>query len=85
MNAPPLNDDEYRRFGNAMGARVMEHYDGFCILGFHALTGQPVIYTNANSLKTRMAMTELLRVALIQNAVVQAPMTQPPPDGNSSS
>lgn len=83
MNAPPLNPDEYGKFAHAMGARLLEHFSGLCILGFHATTGQPIIYCHAEDVKTRMAMTDLLRVALSQNAVINMPVVQqpsPPPD-----
>lgn len=68
MNA--LNSDEYKKFGEAMGARVMEHFDGFALVGFHATTGDPVIFTNdAGKIKTRLALSSLLQTALIATSV----------------
>lgn len=78
--AIPMNPDDYNKFGLAMGARLVEHFDGLCIIGFHAQTGQPVIYVNAGDIKTRLALTELLRGALMNNAVTHAqnPLPAPP-------
>lgn len=64
-----------------MGARLIEHFDGLCIIGFHATTGQPVIYTIANDSKTRLALSELLRIAMIQNSIAA---THPRPNDNGS-
>jgi hypothetical protein len=65
-----MTPDEYAKFGQAMGARLTEHFDGFCVVGFHATTGQPVIYTNdAGSIRTRCALASLLQTALVATTV----------------
>lgn len=64
MNA--LTPEEYSKFGNAMGARLLEHFDGLVIVGFHATTQTPVIFTSdSGNVKTRLALSALLKTALI--------------------
>lgn len=72
-----LSPEEYAKFGHAMASRLLEHFDGFALVGFHSGTGQPVIYTHGEDLKTKCALNELLRIAMIQNSSTPP---QPPED-----
>lgn len=68
MNA--MSSDEYRSFGESMGARVCEHLDGYAVVGFHATNGQPIIFTSdSGSAKTRLALSALLQTAMISTSV----------------
>lgn len=70
MNMNAMSPEEYRNFGEAMGTRVCEHFDGFVIVGFHATTGEPVIFVNdAGSVKNRCALSSLLQTALMATSV----------------
>lgn len=74
-----LSQEEYEKFCHAMGSRLIEHFDGFAIVGFHAGTGQPAIFTHANDFKTKCALNDLLRIALVQSCV----SPQSPPDNGA--
>lgn len=78
MSTPQLTPEQYAHFAHSVGSRVAEFFDGFAVVGFHATTGQPVIYTYAADIKTRMAMTNLLQIATINNGSPCGP----PPDPN---
>lgn len=78
-----LTPEEYEKFGHAMDARICEHFDGFALVGFHALTKEPVILTRADDIKTRHALNDLLGAA-----IAPVPIIRPdpePPNGKAAS
>lgn len=80
MNTP-LNPEEANQFGQALGQRVGEFLDGYALVGFHAITQEPVIIShNGHSPKTALAVTDLLRLAYAQRAVL---LPQPPSDNGA--
>lgn len=77
-----LTPDEYEQFARGLGNQLSEHFDGFALVGFHAVTKEPVVFTHADDIKTRHALNDLLR-----SAVTPVPVIKPdpePPNGKSS-
>ena len=80
MNAA-MTPEEYSRFAQAAGQRVMDFFDGFALVGFHPTTGEPVIFTHAADFKTRVALSSLLQIALANNVVVNS---KPPAENGNN-
>ena len=72
-----LSPEEYTRFGEAMDARLCEHFEGYALVGFHALTKEPVVLCRADDIKTRHALNDLLGAA-ISPVPVNRPNPEPP-------
>lgn len=70
-----LTPEEYEKFGRAMDYMLCEHFDGFALVGFHAITKEPVILTHADDIKTRHALNDLLGAA-----IAPVPINRPDPD-----
>lgn len=78
-----LTSEEYEKFGRAMASRVCEHFDGFALVGFHAITREPIVIASADDIKTRHALNDLLG-----SAIAPVPIIRPdpePPNGKAAS
>ncbi len=76
-----LTPEQYVRYGEAIRARNIEMLDGFAIVGFHPVTKEPVIVHHADDPKTRFALNDMMRTAIILNT---ASLQPPPTDGQAS-
>ena len=59
----PLTKKQYEVFKKAVKARMSEMCDGFVVLGFHPVTGQPIEIWDFKDEKSEMALTTLVTLA----------------------
>lgn len=64
MNSTPLTPDAFNRFGAAVTARLDEMADGFAVVGFHPISGEPFIFRKSSDTRTHLALNALLLAAI---------------------
>lgn len=73
-----LSQQEYIKFTNAIGNRVEEFFDGYCIVGYHARTGERIVIKNAGDAKTVDGLNTMLHIA------ANLPVMEPPQEGKEA-
>jgi hypothetical protein len=46
---PQMPAEDHRKFIEGIGSRLLEYFDGYAIVGYHATTGERIIFRSAKS------------------------------------
>jgi hypothetical protein len=73
----PLTPEQHLAFVNKLGRILCEHLDGFCIVGYHPITKERVVFRHAGDPRTNDGLNTLLHAA----ATFETINIDPPQDG----